>query len=166
MRFLALSLALCAIPAAGQTFTLGTSSDPCTGGQPLAIVNSTSTVRWGDFTCTFPVSDQGPYVVEFDVLEPCAQPGACAAGQVTKKGQRVQNIYANDAPVITSLDSFTAGATDTTMASRTVLVFASANQIVVRVQTVSRSGILARVVISPISLNPRDAPCPPAPPPA
>lgn len=149
MARLALFLALCAIPAAGQVFTLGTPSDPCKGGNPLTIANSTETVRWGDFSCAFPVTQSGPYTVQLGFLEPCFAAGACAAGQVTKPGQRILNVLANDQPVLSGFDPFAAGATNAVPATRTVLVYPAAQTVTIRIQTVLRSGVLASVTLSP-----------------
>jgi hypothetical protein len=160
MRFLVPILALCAIHAAGQTFMLGTASDPCAGGQPLTIATSASTVRWGDFTCTFPVQQlgaaalpiDGPYTVRLEFLEPCFAVGACSGGQVTKVGQRAENVFVDGTPALSGLDTFAAGATDTTPAVRKFILYSVAGSITLRVQTVLRSGVLSRVSIQPTTI--------------
>lgn len=82
-----------------------------------------------------------------DFLEPCFVPGACAGGQVTGLGQRVQTVYANDAPILVNLDLFAAGATDYRAATRKALVYASGGKIVLRIQTVTRAAVLSQITV-------------------
>lgn len=161
MRLAAILWAVATIPAAAQTFQIGTPSDGCTEaanteGGPLTVVGSTATFRYGaDFTCTFPVSTEGLYTVGLQFLEPCAQSGACAAGQVTQPGQRVENVLINDQPVLWGYDPYrdiylsAPVSPPTTTGQRVVLVYSHFSQIVVHVQTVVRSGVLSAVQVAP-----------------
>ena len=157
-QFFAAFWGVCCISAGAQTFTLGTPQDPCTGGNPLTIANSTSTLRYGDFTCTFSVAADGLYTVEFDFFEPCAQPGACAAGQVTQAGQRLENLFVNSQPVLWNYDPFAdiyQGVQlnpPTTSGQRLFLIYSHYSQFSIKVQTVVRSAVLAAVVIAPAQL--------------
>jgi hypothetical protein len=133
-----------------QTYTLGTASDPCVGGSGFTVFQSALTVRYSNtsFTCTFPVSPDGLYTLELDFLEPCFAAGACSGGQVTAAGQRIENVYANQTPVLLGFDPFAAGATASTPAKRTMLAYSAGGQIVVNVQTVVRSAVLSGAVIT------------------
>lgn len=135
--------------------TLGTDADPCTGGAPLAIYQTQNTVRWSNtnFTCTLPVTTPGVYTLLLTFLEPCYKVGACAAGQITKPGQRIETVFVNDQPVLWNFDPFAAGATDSTPAGRAVMV-SLASAATVKVQTVFRSGVLSGVSLTPFAPTP------------
>ncbi len=141
------------LPAAAQTFSLGSLSDPCVGGTPATITGTTNTLRYGDFKCTLPVKVDQLYSVRLDFMEPCADKGACASGQVTRAGQRVQNVLVQDSLDLSGFDSFTAGMGSVTPISRTVLAYSAAGAVVVRVQTVVRSGVLSGVTLAPITAS-------------
>ena len=137
---------LCAVglPLAAQTITLGTAIDPCTGGSTFAA----PAVRFGDFVCTFPVQADGLYTVRMDFLEPCYAAGVCGGGQITAAGQRSMNVYVQDSPALVKFDPFFAGATDKVVASRSVFTYSNQGKIIIRVETVQRSGVLAAVSLS------------------
>jgi len=146
--------ALLASCSAAQTFNLGSPSDPCTGGFTTTVAGTASSLRYGDFTCTFPVSQDGLFTLELDFIEPCYAPGGCGGGQVTAGG-RAENVYVNDSQVLTSFDPFTRGATNATPAVRKLLVYSAAGKVIVRVQTVVRSGVLSTVVLTPFQAAPQ-----------
>ncbi len=142
-------LCLMALPLAAQQWTLGTAVDPCVGGTAFTIPSSGATVRYGDFACTFPVSDSGSVQVQLDFVEPCQKTGDCLT-LVTKKGQRVQNTFVQDAPAVWNYDTFVAGMPGS---SRIVLAWPINGILTVRVQTVTRAGVLAAVKIGPLDVN-------------
>lgn len=138
-----------ALPLWGQTWTLGTAADPCVGGTPLTIPATGLTARWGNFTCTFDVSDSvdHPCVLRLSAHEICyTAADGCAAGVQTRTGVRLENIWVNDQPVLVNFDPVGAGATDQIAASRTVFAFPDASgKFSVRVQS---SGTRAAVLSS------------------
>lgn len=122
--------------AAAQTFQLGSSSDPCTGGTTW----STPPLRYGSFTCTFNAPAPGNYIVRLDFQEPT----------VVATGQRSFDVFVNDQPSIAALDLVAAGATTTAITiSRAVSTVSLDGKITVRVQTEIRNGILSAVTITP-----------------
>lgn len=139
------------LPLAAQSFSVGTSTDHCFGGTSMTA--PAGTIRYGDFTCTLPVAADGLFAVRLDFLEPCADQGSCSGGRVAKAGQRVQNVYVQDALELSGFDSFVAGMGSVAPVSRTVLAYSAAGSVVVRVQTVVRSGVLSGVTISSVSLG-------------
>jgi hypothetical protein len=154
---LALFILAASLPLAAQTFTLGTSADPCTGGTPYTIPSTGATLRYGDFLCTFPVSTDGMYQVRLDFQEPCIS--ACSP-PVTGPRQRAENVYLNDFPAVMGLDPYQAGSTSATaVISRTNTVFSAGLKIIVRVQTVLRAGILSAVSVTPASPTFTGQPC-------
>jgi hypothetical protein len=151
-----LAIVICAASLSAQRYTLGTDGDGCSGGAPLTVAGGTATTRWGqmpvpgDFVCTFNTPD-GLYSVRLDFLEPCYAAGACAGGQITKPGQRLENIYIRGGPIVQNFDPYLAGATDKVLASATYPAFATGGSISVRVQTVARSAVLAAIEIQPVA---------------
>ena len=146
---LSLLLLLATASLWGQTYTLGTANDPCTGGTPYTITATGSTQRYGNFTCTLAVPADGAYEVTFTFQEPCIGAYSCNP-PVTGAGQRALNIYLNDAPALMSLDPWLCGArTADATVSRTALAYASGGQIVVRVQTVLRNAVLSTITVTP-----------------
>lgn len=147
MRFLLLIAAGFPLAAQTQTFTLGTSADPCTGGTAYTMPATNATMRYGDFTCTFPVPADGLYQVTMAIQEPCI--GACNP-PVTGPNQRAENIYLNDSQVLTGLDPYGAGSNNVMIPiARTALIYSVNSKIRVRVQTVLRAGVLSAVSIAP-----------------
>ena len=131
-----------ALPLAAQVYTLGTATDGCVGGTPYAMVGG-STMRYGDFACTFTVPTDGLYQVTLTMQEPCI--GVCSP-PVTRGGQRSQSVYINDAPALVALDPFAAGGA--APVTRSALAFSAAGAITVRVQTSVRAGVLSSVTIA------------------
>jgi len=132
---------------AAQTFSLGTPSDPCTGGTPYTLLSTGATQRYGDFTCTFPVPVDGLYQVSMVIQEPCI--GECTP-PVTGPNQRAENVFLNDSEVLTGLDPYGAGSTSPSApVTRTALVFSASLKVKLRTQTVLRNAVLSAVTITP-----------------
>lgn len=143
--------------ASAQSFTLGTSSDPCSGGFPLTIASG-ATVRFGsDFTCTLTVSAPGMYAVDARFLEPCYLAGSCGAGIVNSQSGRTQNVFVNGRIILWSFSPFVAGSTDSSPAiARSITEADAQNHIIVRVVALpcsrsSCSAVLAGVSITPLN---------------
>jgi len=149
LKLMAQLCLIAASPMFAQTFTLGTAADPCVGGTAFTVPSTGATVRYGDFTCTFPVADSGNVQVQLDFIEPCQATGDCGV-LVTRKGQRVQNTFVQDSPATWNYDIFTAGLP---ASSRVVLAWPVNGTVIVRVQTVVRAGVLAGVRIGPMNVN-------------
>jgi hypothetical protein len=121
---------------AAQTFQLGSSSDPCVGGAPW----STPPLRYGNFTCTFPVSSPGFYQVTLTFQEP----------NVVQAGGRVFNVTVGSFPAIQNLDLVREGAsTSSVTISRTVPAISLDGTIKVQLTTVVRNAVLSSVTVEP-----------------
>jgi len=143
-------LGLMAAPLVAQQWTLGTAADPCVGGTAFKIPSTGATVRYGDFTCIFPVGVTCMRKVQLDFIEPCQVAGDCSV-LVTKRGQRVQHVFVQDQPAVWNYDIAVAGLPSS---SRTVFSFSADGKIIVRVQTVLRAAVLAGVTISQPTVAP------------
>lgn len=146
-------------PLSAQTFTVGHPDDPCTGGTPFTVPSSGQTVRFGDFTCTFPVgftaNSVGAVYVQLDFTEPCQAQGDCGV-LVNKAGQRIQHTFVNDMPAVWSYDIYAAGLptshrTVTSYVTMGLVNDTAIGQVTVKVQTVVRAGVLSGVVITPVN---------------
>jgi hypothetical protein len=159
MRFFLL-LAAAGLPLAAQSYTIGTSPDPCTGGTSYQIPGTPSMVRYGwipsaswpagDITCTFPVS-AGIYQVQIQAYEPCYAAGCSVL--VTQPGGRKMTVYADslppDQPLLFGFDPVAAGATDVTPAARTAFL-QTTGPLTLTFKTVTRGAVVSNVTITPV----------------
>lgn len=133
----------CAACVFGQQYDLGQSDDPCVGGLTYTIPfqppgTTDATLRYGTFTCTFPVP-AAPFILTIGFVEPT----------VTGPTQRLFRVLANDSVVLDGFDLFSACGYRLPC-SRAAIIAPTGATLTLRFITQLRSAVVSSVSITPL----------------